>query len=116
MKSYKEFIYLTRHAGLFYSTYYLLHKVILKVNNSKTIKSYKKIRSEWLSKIFNHLFVFENKVLNIDGKELCKLTGTDKTFNEIYIRPLTSDTDVYSQVLKNKDYAPVAEIYNQLFT
>ena len=115
MKSYREFIYLTRKLGLFYATYYLFHKVFLKISNFPSIKTYKKNKSEWLSKIFNHLFVFENDVVTINEKQLCRLISNDGKYKEIYLRPLSSDLDVYSQVLKNTDYAPMVEIYRQLF-
>jgi FkbM family methyltransferase len=115
MKSIREFIYLSKYANIFYAFFYLLYKASFKAYSFPLIRIYGTEKKKWLTKIYDHLNLLNSKTEIISGKELIIVTSHQDNFLKIYLRPFSSDLQVYSQVITQKSYQPVIEIYNQIF-
>lgn len=115
MRSFKEFFYLTRNTSFFDAVFYMFYKFRLKLSNSEVAINNRKNNAAWLEKIYAHLFVYQNKVVKVNGRDLCEVSLYDYNNSKVYLRPLSSDRDVFFQVFGNKDYEPVVDIYNQNF-
>jgi FkbM family methyltransferase len=90
-----------------------MHKVRLKWTNSGFVKSWKGLNEKWLNKIDGALFYYVNEPALIDQREYIKVNPS--TGSSVYLRPFTSDKDVYLQVFVNEDYKSVISIYEQIF-
>jgi FkbM family methyltransferase len=112
MKSIREFIYLSKKANFFYALFYLFYKARLRVQNFHFFKKFKKNKESWIEKIYAYLEVQNNKTEIVNGK---KLFYENYKGLKIYLRPCSSDILVYSQVIHQKSYQPVIEIYDQIF-
>ena len=115
MKSLREFIYLAKKASTAEAIFYLFYKVSLKIRNFSSFKNYRKRRTVRLNKIYEHLYLLNNNRELVNGKELVVLKDFKNNFSKIYLRPFRSDFQVYSQVILQKSYQPVIDIYNQVF-
>ncbi|MEO7049192.1 MAG: FkbM family methyltransferase [Ferruginibacter sp.] len=105
---------MTKDANILYAVYYLFYKISLKFQNPLFSKNYIKNRTVWLANIYDHLNKLNNKLETINGKALIVLKSGDDG-SKIYLRPFSSDFQVYSQVIVQKSYQPVIEMYNQIF-
>ncbi len=113
MKSVKEFLFLCRSCGFFYGVFYLLYKIRLKFSNSVITTAWNKSKVVWLKKIEGALFYYENDTAKIAQREFIQINNS--TYGTIYLRPYTSDKDVYLQVFVNEGYKSVISIYEQIF-
>ncbi len=115
MKSVKEFIFLSRECGFFHALFFVFFKLRLKFRNSTFMKKKAKNEERWLEKIYAALFIQQNETENIDNRDLIKVKIRKDSPAFVYLRPYSSDRDVYLQVLVNEDYKSVVQIYDQLF-
>ena len=115
MKSVREFFYLAKNVDVFSAIYYLYYKLALKIHNFSWVQSYRNRKDVWVDNIYAHLQVLNNDVEIVNGKKLLVLSPRKNHINRVYLRPFSSDSLVYNQVLVQKNYLPVIEIYNQVF-
>lgn len=117
MKSIREFFFLSRKIGIHYAMLYLAYKIHLKILNSDFHKKIFSNLKVWLKKIMQNMFLFEhvNDVDLIQGREYVKINHYVKDEIVAYLRPFSSDEDVFHQIIDNLDYLPVVNIYNALF-
>jgi FkbM family methyltransferase len=113
MKSIKEFNFLRKECGFFYALFYMLYKIDLAFLHSSIILQWKKSKERWLDKINSALYIYNNTTLTIAGQKYIRVNAGLP--DSLYLRPYSSDKDVYLQVFVNNDYKSVVDIYDQLF-
>src|SRR6185312_4109014 len=114
MKSINEFLFLSKNLGIFYSFFYFGYKVVVKIQFSRLIKEFDQRKNSWLSKINSHLFIYNNKKVFIHDREMIEINLPNQI--KIYLRPLTSDLDVFYQIFGREEYKSVINIYKQFFS
>lgn len=75
--------------------------------------AWKKSKDGWLQKVEGALFYYESDTVKIAQREYIQIKNSGG--GVVYLRPHTSDKDVYLQVFVNEDYKSVISIYEQIF-
>jgi FkbM family methyltransferase len=113
MKSIKEFNFLRKECGFFYALFYMFYKIDLAFLNSSTALKWKKSKEAWLDKINSALYIYSSTTITIKGQKYIRVDAGLP--DSLYLRPYSSDMDVYLQVFINNDYKSVIDIYDQIF-
>lgn len=114
MKSVSEFKFLWRECGLSCAIFYLRYKIDLAIQRSGSRLRRNKRREDKLDKIFSALFMQAHSTTVLDGKKYIRVSDALLP-QPLYLRPYSSDRSVFLQVLVNKEYKCVADIFNQFF-
>lgn len=114
MKSFSEFRFLWRECGLSCAVYYLRYKIRLASQRSTFIARRNRRREAKLDKIFSALFMQSNSTSIVNGRKYIRVSDT-RFPQPLYLRPYSSDRNVFLQVLVNKEYQAVADIFDQYF-
>lgn len=112
MKYLKEIIYLCKNAGFANAFVYIGYRLKLKWHDSKFATKLREQQKLRLEKISEHLFIFNNNKVTIEGRTLIEFKDKNRTF---YIRPFSSDRKVCFQIFHRDEYKSLVNIYNQLF-
>lgn len=80
----------------------------------QSLRDSEKTKKIWLENIYAHLHVQNSRTELVNGKELILVFEKEKSL-KTYLRPFSSDMQVYSQVILQKSYQPVIDIYDQIF-
>jgi len=113
MRLIREFLFIIKEQSLGLAILSVFYKVLFKINNSKAVLSRSLLRKNNQRKISDTLLVYNNENKEVNNKRLIDITKNESL--SAFLRPYSSDWDVYSQVITNQDYLSVVEIYNQLF-
>lgn len=112
MKSFNEFLFLCKESSIYNAFYYMIYKVYLFYKNLPVTLKIKNRRKTRLEKIYSALLILNNRIIKVEDKRLIEIKKDNGIF---FIRPYSSDIDVYNQIIEYEGYRVVVEMYNQLF-
>lgn len=111
----KEFIFIYKEFGVTDVLFYFFYKVNLKFHRISIVKKWDVIRSARINKIYNALSLLDSPSGIINGKQYIQ-KEFDFRGNKLFLRPYSSDLNVFEQVIVKQEYKSVIEIYSQFFS
>ncbi|MBZ5857988.1 FkbM family methyltransferase [Flavihumibacter profundi] len=115
MNLFKEFYYLFRQLGLWDSVFYQVYKIYFKASNSRVATNIRLSSDKRLKKIYEHLEFANAEKIILENIVYLKRTNPFSPFQSLYLRPFSSDVQVYNQIFLQSDYKKAIDVYNQLF-
>jgi len=113
MKSIREFFFLSKECGLYSALFYIWHKIALKLENSGWAVRRRERKARRLDKIFAALYMYTNETCVLEDRKYIRVDAGLP--DRVYLRPYSSDRDVYTQVIAKHEYSNVSDIFNQYF-
>ncbi len=111
----KEFLFILKECGFTNMVFYVFYKIQLKLKLLPFLQQRKKNKNIRLRRIYDALLLLESTVPNSDDRKFIIKKMDPANNGSVQLRPYSSDTNVFNQIIIQEEYKSVVEIYGQMF-